>query len=300
MEVTTNIPLMRRIGHGWAQTLADAVKLLLKEDIVPKAADAKLHFLAPFILFAAVMAAFAVLPYGENLVISDMNIGVFFVIAITSFTVIGIILAAWSSNNKWSLLGGMRSAAQIVSYEIPSGLAVLIVVLQIGSLNFSDVVNAQAGGIIHWQLFRFFPLNLMALLIFFLATLAEANRAPFDLPEAESELTAGFATEYSGFKWAIFFLAEYANLFLVGIVISSLFLGGWMSPFGNLFGGFFDHGLWNIFWLLLKTVLVVFVQMWLRWTLPRLRVDQLMYTSWKVLTPFAFATMLLVGLWMIL
>ncbi len=299
MEVNTGIPLLKNIGHGWAQTIADALKLLLKEDIVPGAADRKLHLIAPFIIFCSVLAAVTVLPFGEKLVVSDMNIGVFFVLAITSFSVIGMILAGWASNNKWSLLGGMRSAAQIVSYEIPSGLAVLIVVMQVGSLNFGDIVAAQAGGLFHWNVFRFFPLNLIAFLIAFLATLAEANRAPFDLPEAESELTAGFATEYSGFKWAVFFLSEYFNMFLIGVFLSSLFLGGWHSPFGGLLGGFFDKGLWQPFWVILKAVVIIFLQMWLRWTLPRLRVDQLMYTSWKVLTPFAFGLIFFIGLWML-
>ncbi|MDQ7053354.1 MAG: NADH-quinone oxidoreductase subunit NuoH [candidate division KSB1 bacterium] len=299
MEVNTGIPLLKNIGHGWAQTLADAFKLLLKEDIVPNAADRRLHLIAPFILFCAVIAAFSVMPFGEKLVVSDMNIGVFFVLAITSFSVIGVILAGWASNNKWSLLGGMRSAAQIVSYEIPSGLVVLVIVMQVGSLRFNDIVMAQAGGILHWHIFQFFPLNLIAFIISFLATLAEANRAPFDLPEAESELTAGFATEYSGFKWAIFYLSEYANMFLIGIFLSALFLGGWTSPFGSLFGGFFDKPGWQPVWIILKAVAIIFLQMWLRWTLPRLRVDQLMYTSWKVLTPFAFVTIFGVGLWML-
>ncbi len=300
MEVNTEIPVLKKIGHGWAQTLADAFKLLLKEDIIPDAADRRLHLIAPFILFAAVIAAFAVMPFGEKLVVSDMNIGVFFVLAITSFSVIGVILAGWASNNKWSLLGGMRSAAQIVSYEIPNGLVVLVIVMQVGSMRFNDIVIAQSGGILNWHVFQFFPLNLIAFIIAFLATLAEANRAPFDLPEAESELTAGFATEYSGFKWAIFYLSEYANMFLIGVFLSALFLGGWTSPFGSLFGGFFDQPGWQPIWIILKAVAIVFLQMWLRWTLPRLRVDQLMYTSWKVLTPFAFVAIFGVGLWMLL
>ncbi|MFQ5825513.1 MAG: NADH-quinone oxidoreductase subunit NuoH [bacterium] len=284
--------------HGWAQTIADAVKLLLKEDIVPKAADKRLHLLAPFIVFAATLAAFAVLPFGRKFIISELNIGLFYIIAISSFVVVGIILAGWASNNKWSLLGGMRSAAQIVSFEIPSSLAVLVIIMAVGSMNLGEIVEVQVGGIHKWLIWKFFPFNLIAFLIYFVASLAEVNRAPFDIPEAESEIVAGFHTEYSGMKWAMFFLAEYANMFLVGIVGATLFLGGWSSPFGSLIP-FLDTGIFQIFWIFLKTFAFIFVQMWLRWTLPRVRVDQLMYTSWKVLTPFAFAAMVGVGFYIV-
>ncbi len=296
MEVNTEIPILKNIGHGWAQTLADAFKLLLKEDIVPAAADKKLHLLAPFIVFAATLAAFAVLPFGRNLIPSDLNVGVFYLIAISSFVVVGIILAGWASNNKWSLLGAMRSAAQIVSFEIPASVSVLVVIMAVGSLNLGEIVEFQEGGIHRWLIWRFFPFNLLAFFIFFVASLAELNRAPFDLPEAESEIIAGFHTEYSGMKFAMFFLAEYANMFLVGVIISTLFLGGWSSPFGS----FLNSAPFQVFWVFVKSFAIIFVHMWLRWTLPRVRVDQLMYTSWKVLTPFAFVSMLGVGLWMIL
>ncbi|MFQ5706057.1 MAG: NADH-quinone oxidoreductase subunit NuoH [bacterium] len=284
--------------HGWAQTLADAVKLLLKEDIVPTAADKRLHLLAPFIVFVATLAAFAVLPFGRRFVISDLNVGMLYIIAISSFVVVGIILAGWASNNKWSLLGGMRSAAQIVSFEVPASLAVLVVIMTVGSMNLGQMVEAQVGGIQNWLVWRFFPFNLVAFLIYFVASLAEVNRAPFDIPEAESEIVAGFHTEYSGMKWAMFFLAEYANMFLVGVVGATLFLGGWSSPFGSLIP-FLDHGVFQIFWIFLKAFGLMFVQMWLRWTLPRLRVDQLMYTCWKVLTPFAFVSMIGVGFYIV-
>ena len=297
MEVNTEIPLLKNIGHGWAQTLADAVKLLIKEDVVPDAADKKLHLLAPFIVFAATLAAFAVLPFGRNLIISDLNVGLFYIVAISSFVVIGIILAGWSSNNKWSLFGAMRSAAQIVSFEIPASLALLVVIMAVGSLNLGEIVAFQEGGIHKWLIFQYFPFNLLAFLIFFIASLAELNRAPFDIPEAESEIIAGFHTEYSGMKFAMFFLAEYANMFLVGVVISTLFLGGWSSPFGSFLNG---SAFFHVFWIALKAFSIIFVQIWLRWTLPRVRVDQLMYTSWKVLTPFAFVAMVGVGLWMAL
>lgn len=284
--------------HGWAQTLADAIKLLLKEDIVPQAADKKLHLLAPFLVFAATLAAFAVIPFGRNLVISNLNVGIFYIIAISSLVVIGIILAGWASNNKWSLLGGMRSAAQIVSFEIPTALSILVVIMAVGSMNLGEIVSAQVGGIQKWLVFRFFPFNFIAFLIYFVASLAEVNRAPFDIPEAESEIVAGFHTEYSGMKWAMFFLAEYANMFLVGVVGATLFLGGWSSPFGSLIP-FLDHGVFQVFWIFVKAFGLVFVQMWLRWTLPRVRVDQLMYTSWKVLTPFAFICVIGAGLYML-
>lgn len=285
--------------HGWAQTIADAIKLLLKEDIIPKAADKRLHTLAPFIVFAASLAAFAVIPFGRNLVISELDVGVFYIIAISSFVVIGIILAGWASNNKWSLLGGMRSAAQIVSFEIPAALSVLVVLMAVGTMNLGEIVEAQAGGIQNWLIWQYFPFNLIAFLIFFVAALAEVNRAPFDIPEAESEIVAGFHTEYSGMKWALFFLAEYANMFLVSVVGATLFLGGWSSPFGSAIP-VLDQGAFQVFWIFAKAFALIFVQMWLRWTLPRVRVDQLMYTSWKVLTPFAFLCMIGVGLYMIL
>ncbi|MGH7496500.1 MAG: NADH-quinone oxidoreductase subunit NuoH [bacterium] len=283
---------------GLLQTLADAIKLLQKEDIVPSAADKPLHLMAPLLAFAAPCAAFAAFPYARNIVFADFDIGVFFVVAITSLTVIAILLAGWASNNKWSLLGGMRAAAQIVSYEIPAALAILVVIMQVGSLSFQEISLAQAGGIHQWLIWRYFPFNLIAFGILFIATLAECNRTPFDLPEAESELVAGFHTEYSGFKWSIFMLTEYAEMVIVSILASALFLGSWSSPFGELIP-FLNGGVWGVFWLSAKALALVFLQMWLRWTLPRLRVDQLMYLSWKVLTPFAFACIFAVGLWML-
>lgn len=282
--------------RGMLQTLADTVKLLIKEDIIPLAANQRLHWFAPFLVFTAPCAAFAALPYARNFVFANFNIGVFYVTSITSLSVIGIMLAGWASNNKWALLGGMRAAAQIVSYEIPAGLAMLVVVMQVGSLNFTDICVAQDGGIHHWLIWRYFPFNLIAFGIFYIATLAECNRTPFDLPEAESELVGGFHTEYSGFKWAIFMLSEYAEMLVVALVGSALFLGGWSSPIP----GFLNTGAWGVFWLALKGVFLIFTHMWLRWTLPRFRVDQLMHLSWKVLTPFSFACLLGVGVWMLI
>jgi len=282
--------------QGILQTLADAIKLLLKEDIVPAAADKRLHWFAPFLIFAVPCAAFVALPYTREFVFANFDIGVFYVASITSLSVIAILIAGWASNNKWALLGGMRAAAQIVSYEIPAGLAILVIVMQVGSLNFTDISLAQDGGIHRWFIWRYFPFNLIAFVIFYLATLAECNRTPFDLPEAESELVAGFHTEYSGFKWSIFMLAEYAEMLIVALVGAALFLGGWSSPIP----GFLNSGAWGVLWFGLKGAFLMFTYMWLRWTLPRLRVDQLMHLSWKVLTPFSFACILGVGLWMLI
>lgn len=287
-----------RVGgwHGWAQALADTLKLIQKEDIVPAAADKKLHFLAPYVVFIGSYAAFAAIPFSSGYIGSNINIGLFYVIAVSSLVVVGILMAGWSSNNKWSLFGAMRSAAQIVSYEIPTALALLAVVMIAGTLNLQEINLQQGGWFWNWFLFRKFPFAFIAFVIYFVASLAETNRTPFDIPEAESELVAGYHTEYSGMKFAIFFLAEYANMFAVSAIGSTLFLGGWNSPFGEFMGG----PLWGVFWFLSKGMFFVFVQMWLRWTLPRLRVDQLMYVSWKVLTPWAFVCILGVGLWMVL
>jgi NADH-quinone oxidoreductase subunit H len=287
-----------RVGgwHGWAQTIADIVKLIQKEDIVPRAADRRLFLLAPYIVFIGSYAAFAAIPFSSAYVGSGINIGLFYIIAVSSLVVVGILMAGWASNNKWSLLGAMRSAAQIVSYEIPTALALLSVVMLTGTLDLQQINHMQSGWFWNWFLFQKFPFVFVAFIIYFVASLAEVNRAPFDIPEAESELVAGYHTEYSGMKFAIFFLAEYANMFAVSAVASTLFLGGWNSPFGDFLSG----PLWGVFWFLSKGMFFIFVQMWLRWTLPRLRVDQLMYVSWKVLTPWAFACILGVGLWVLL
>jgi len=287
-----------RVGgwHGWAQTIADILKLIQKEDIVPTAADKKLHLLAPYVVFIGSYAAFATIPFSSAYVGSNLNIGLFYIIAVSSIVVVGILMAGWSSNNKWSLFGAVRSAAQIISYEIPTALSLLAVVMIAGTLNLQEINQLQAGWFWEWFIFRKFPFVFIAFIIYFVASLAETNRTPFDIPEAESELVAGYHTEYSGMKFALFFLAEYANMFAVSAIGASLFLGGWNSPFGEYLSG----PLWGAFWFISKGLFFVFVQMWLRWTLPRMRVDQLMHVSWKVLTPWAFACIIGVGFWLVM
>lgn len=282
--------------HGWSQTIADMLKLLQKEDIVPAAADKTLFNIAPYIIFIAAYAGYAVIPFSSGFIGADINVGIFYIIAITSLAVVGILMGGWASNNKWSLLGAMRATAQIVSYEIPSVLAVLAVVMIAGTLSLQEINNLQTGWFWNWFVFQKFPFVFVAFIIYFVASLAEVNRVPFDIPEAESELVAGYVTEYSGMKFAMFMFAEFVNMFAVSAVAATLFFGGWNSPFGEFLSG----PIWGVFWFLSKGMVLVSIQMWLRWTLPRLRVDQLMYVSWKVLTPWAFACMIAIGLWMML
>ena len=284
----------KRVGpHGLLQTIADALKLMFKEAIYPAGADKKLFLIAPCLVVLGAFLAMVVIPFGGKAQVADLNVGLFYVVAVSSLSTVGLIMAGWASNNKYALFGAMRSAAQIVSYEIPAVMVVLTVVTMVGSLSLQDIVRSQQGGLGHWFLFRYFPLMLVAFLIFFTAGLAECNRTPFDIPEAESELVAGFHTEYSGFFFAMFFLAEYTEMFVVSVVASVLFLGGWMAPLPML-QQLGPVGLGPI-WLLAKAWSLVFVMMWLRWTLPRLRVDQLMYVAWKVLLPIAMVLVVAVG-----
>ena len=273
-----------RVGgwHGWAQSLADGIKLLIKEDIIPAGADRFVFALAPMVVFAAALAAYVIIPFGPNLIIRDLNIGVFFYISISSLTVVGIIMAGWSSNNKYSVLGALRSAAQAVSYEVPLVVSILGVIMTVGSLSMVEIVEAQ-------QRVWFIVPQFVGFLIFLTAAIAECNRLPFDIPEAESELVAGFHVEYSGMRFAIFFLAEYANMFTVSAIATALFLGGWHGPL-----------LPPWLWFLLKTYFIIFIMMWLRWTLARLRVDQLMNVGWKYLLPLAFLNMGITGLVLVL
>jgi NADH-quinone oxidoreductase subunit H len=264
--------------HGLLQTIADGIKLVGKELITPALADKKLFVLAPVLVFMPVLVGFLVLPFGEHLIIRDMNIGVLLIFAFSTFTVLAILAGGWASNNKYALLGAIRSVAQNVAYEIPLLLSVLSVVLMVNSLRFSDIVAAQ-GKV--W----FFVLQPVATLIYLICATAETNRAPFDIPEAESELVAGFHTEYSGMRFGLFFLAEYTNMFIVCAVATSLFFGGWQGPFG------FSLGMPGVVWFLLKTYFLIFVIMWVRWTFPRLRFDQLMNFSWKVMIPLSLANL---------
>jgi len=290
----------KKFWGGIGQMIADAVKLLAKEDILPNDADKKLMLLAPFVIFIGAFLTWIAIPLSENLVVSDFNIGIFYIIAMSSVGVIGIILAGWSSNNKWSLYGAMRAAAQIISYEIPIGLSLLLVVIVTGSLNLGDIVQWQSD---HRWFILHSPFTLVAFFIYFISVLAETNRTPFDIPEAESELVAGWMTEYSGFKWAIFFLSEYANMLIVSIVASVVFLGGWLSPLALFNIGIpdswmlLDGPILGFFWIMIKAIFLIFVMMWVRWTFPRLRVDQLMYLCWKVFIPFALANLFFVSIW---
>jgi NADH-quinone oxidoreductase subunit H len=283
-----------RVGwYGLLQTIADAIKLLFKEAIFPQSVDKLLFVVAPCLVVLGAFMSFVVIPFGETLVTADLNVGVFYVVAVSSLSTVGLIMAGWASNNKYALFGAMRSAAQIVSYEIPAVMSLLTVVMIVGSLSLQDIVHAQAGGLPHWFLFRYFPLMPVAFLIFFTAGMAECNRTPFDIPEAESELVAGFHTEYSGFFFAMFFMAEYTEMFILSSVASVLFLGGWQAPHPSL-DSLGPVPLGPV-WLIAKAWFLVFIMMWLRWTLPRLRVDQLMYVAWKVLLPIAMVLVVAVG-----
>ena len=297
-----------RVGfHGILQFLADGVKLVQKEDIIPAAADSILFRAAPYLVFTGAFAMFAVMPFGRALNITNLNIGLFYVLAVGSLVVMGILMGGWCSGNKWSLFGAMRSVAQIVSYEIPVGICLLTVAMMAGTLNLNDIVDQQAapglfhlGGVFGWNVFRYLPFTAILFLILFIGSLAETNRTPFDLPEAESELVSGYHTEYSGMRFSFFFMAEYADMLAVSGIGAAAFLGGWQSPFGHpLLPGIFAVGE-GVVWFLAKAFFLIFVMMWLRWSLPRYRVDQLMYLCWKVLLPWSIACMLGVGVWMLL
>jgi NADH-quinone oxidoreductase subunit H len=282
--------------HGWSQTIADILKLIQKEDIIPSAADKGLFKLAPYVVFGGAYAAYAAIPFSAAYVGSEINVGLFYVLSISSVVVIGLLMAGWASNNKWSLLGALRSAAQIVSYEVPVAVSLLAVVMVAGTLDLQQINHQQTGWFWNWFVFQKFPFLALALVIYFVASLAETNRTPFDIPEAESELVGGYHTEYGGMRFALLFLSEYANMFAVSAIATTLFLGGWNSPFGDFLSGPW----WGALWFIGKGMTFIFIQMWLRWTLPRLRVDQLMYVGWKVLIPFSFLIVIGVGFWVML
>lgn len=285
-----------RVGpKGMLQSMADTLKLLVKENMTPNGADKFLFNLAPFVAMIVAMVIMAPIAFAKDFQLWDLNIGVLYITAISSLSVIGILMAGWASNNKYSLLGAMRSGAQIVSYELSAGLAVMTIVVLTGSLQVGDIIKAQENG---WWIFKGHIPAIIAFVLFLIAVTAETNRAPFDLAEAESELTAGFHTEYSGMKFALFFLAEYVNVFIVCAIGATLFLGGWM-PFhiGNWQS--FNHVMDYIpssVWFFGKTFFLIFVIMWFRWTFPRLRVDQLLNLEWKYLLPISMFNILLVTL----
>jgi NADH-quinone oxidoreductase subunit H len=275
-------PMRTGRPHGWLQLIADTIKLLGKEDIVPRAVDRVLFILAPAVVFTSALLVFVVVPMGPRTIVSDLNIGMLYLAAATSFTVIGILMAGWGSNSKWSLLGAMRGAAMLISYEVPMILAVIGVVMLSGSLSTNSIVGAQSRT---W----FVLLQPLGFLVFLAALFAELNRVPFDLAEAEAELVAGYNVEYSGLRFAFFFLAEYVNLLALAAIGVTLYFGGWQGPWLPPFA-----------WFMIKTYAFVLLVMWIRWTLPRVRVDQLMSFGWKVLLPAALINLAVTGVYLLL
>jgi NADH-quinone oxidoreductase subunit H len=293
-----------RVGgkFGWLQTIADGVKLLVKEDIIPADADHLLFRMGPYIAFCGSFLAFIALPFGDNVVALNLNVAVFYMLAVMSTEVFGVILAGYGSGSKWSLFGGMREAAQMVSYEVPMALCVLIPVIVAGTLNLNRIAQQQAGIFWNWYVFHD-PFTFAAFWTYFTCATASCKRAPFDLAEAESELVAGFHTEYSGLRWSFFFMAEYASMFAVSGIATILFLGGWnlgfipredlthlIGPVGNVV---------NVIVFIVKCWVLVFVMMWVRWTLPRLRIDQVMMTCLKFLLPISCVLLLGIGFWQV-
>ena len=276
---------------GLGQPIADAVKLMFKEIVVPSGANKLLFLIAPMLSIGPALAAWAVFPFNAGLVLADVNAGLLYILAMTSLGVYGVIIAGWASNSKYAFLGAMRSAAQIVSYEIAMGFALVGVLVAAGSLNLGDIVAAQQGSVFHW-----FWLPLMPLfLIYFISGVAETNRAPFDVAEGESEIVAGFHVEYSGMTFAVFFLAEYANMILISALSALMFLGGWLSPLPEAWvDGVFllDHG---FHWLLIKTFFFMFLFLWFRATFPRYRYDQIMRLGWKVFIPITIVWIVVVA-----
>ena len=294
-----------RVGPGgFLQWVADAVKLLTKEDLIPAESDKVLFRIAPYFMMVGFACVFVALPFSHRLVVADMNLGIFFILAVTALIVVGIIMSGWSSNSKWSLFGAIRSAAQIISYEIPAGMALMIPVLLAGTLSTQGIIRAQGGW--PWQWFVFDnPATFAAFFIYFISALAEGNRTPFDLPEAESELVSGYNTEYSGMRFSYFFLVEWGNMWVMSALATTMFLGGWQIPgvsaaqLDAMTGGravVFE--LLSLAIFVGKTLFWVFVVMWLRWTLPRIRVDQMMNMCWKYLVPVSFVSVIFVAGWM--
>jgi NADH-quinone oxidoreductase subunit H len=287
---------MRTGPWGILQTFADTIKLAFKEDVIPAGADKWVHFMAPVVVVAPVVVCYAPVPFGKGLIPVDLDTGVLFILAISGMSTIGILLGGWGSGNKFSMLGGLRAAAQLLSYEIPRVLSVVPLVMLYGSMSLQTIAISQQG---RWfdvvpQWFIFYPvIGQLAFLIYLISSVAETNRTPFDMPEAESELVSGFHTEFSGFKFALFFLAEYAYVFLAAAMGTALFFGGGDAPFWS------NGPIPSWIWFLIKTFAIVFLFMWFRWTYPRLRVDRLMQFCWKVLMPWSFVNILLTGLFVL-
>jgi NADH-quinone oxidoreductase subunit H len=282
-----------RVGpYGLFQPIADGIKMLIKEDIVPRAADRVVHFLAPVALLVPVLLSFSVLPYGRNMAPIELDAGLLFFFAVGAATELAVFMAGWSSRNKYSLLGAMRAIAQMISYEVPLVLSTIPVVMLAGTLSLVTIVNQQAAfvhGIASWNLFT--PWGVAGFLLFLVAATAESNRTPFDIPEAESEIIAGYLTEYSGFKYALFFLGEYLGLFALSSLGVTLFLGGWSAPFAFL------DWIPSWLWFFVKLIGMIFFFIWTRGTLPRLRVDQLLRFSWKFMLPLCLANLLMTAVW---
>jgi NADH-quinone oxidoreductase subunit H len=295
-----------RVGgkFGWLQTIADGVKLLVKEDIIPGDADHMLFRLGPYIAFCGSFLAFVALPFGNGVVALNMNIAIFYMLAVMSTEVFGIILAGYGSGSKWSLFGGMREAAQMVSYEVPMAICVLVPVIVAGTMNLTLIGNQQTGLFWNWLVFHD-PFTFCAFWTYFVCATASCKRAPFDLAEAESELVAGFHTEYSGLRWSFFFMAEYGSMFAVSGIATLLFLGGWHTglvpvELTETWLGFIVGNVINVAVFIAKGWLLVFVMMWVRWTLPRLRIDQVMMTCLKYLLPISCVLLLGVSVWQVL
>jgi len=275
-----------RVGpNGFLQWLADGIKHVLKEEVIPQEADARLFKLAPYLVVLAFILPWAVMPFSSALILADLNIGILYITAVPALTVIGVLMAGWASNNKWSLIGGIRSAAQIISYEIPAGLSIFPIVLMTGTLSMQGIIRAQGWSPERWFIFAN-PFCAAATIIFFISSLAENNRTPFDLPEAESELVAGFATEYSSMRYLLFFMAEWGNMFIAAAIVTTLYLGGWQFP-GVSRNPVVMNAL-QFATFMIKCLFLVFVSMWIRGTLPRVRIDQMMSLCWKYFVPLSF------------
>ena len=282
-----------RVGpRGLLQPIADGLKLALKEIIIPTNANRFLFVLGPIITLAPALVAWAVIPFGEGIVLSNLDAGLLYILAMTSVGVYGVIIAGWASNSKYAFLGALRSSAQVVSYEIAMGFALVVVLMAAGSLNLQEIVMAQSGSVAHWFWLPLLPM----FVVYFISGVAETNRAPFDVAEGESEIVAGFHVEYSGMTFAVFFLAEYANMILISALTAVMFMGGWLSPFQGI-PGLETLFSWvpGIVWLLAKTALLLFLFLWFRATFPRYRYDQIMRLGWKVFIPVTIVWILVVG-----